>query len=44
MITVTEYSGQKVGVFGLGKAGEAAVQSLLAGGAEVFAWDDSRLR
>lgn len=40
MITVTEYKNQKVGVFGLGKAGEAAVVSLLAGGAEVFAWDD----
>ena len=41
MITVTEYKNQKVGVFGLGKAGEAAVASLLAGGAEVFAWDDN---
>ncbi len=40
MITVTEYKGQKVGVFGLGKAGEAAIASLLAGGAEVVAWDD----
>ncbi|MEK6747016.1 MAG: UDP-N-acetylmuramoyl-L-alanine--D-glutamate ligase [Pseudomonadota bacterium] len=40
MITVTEYKNQKVGVFGLGKAGEAAVCSLLAGGAEVYAWDD----
>ncbi len=40
MITVAEYKGQKVGVFGLGKAGEAAVASLVAGGAEVYAWDD----
>ncbi len=40
MITVTEYKNQKVGVFGLGKAGEAAVAALVAGGAEVFAWDD----
>ncbi|MDE3016290.1 MAG: UDP-N-acetylmuramoyl-L-alanine--D-glutamate ligase, partial [Pseudomonadota bacterium] len=40
MITVTEYTGQKIGVFGLGKAGEATVASLLAGGAEVFSWDD----
>jgi len=40
MITVTEYSGQKVGVFGLGKAGKAAVAALRAGGAQVFAWDD----
>ncbi|MEQ1789481.1 MAG: UDP-N-acetylmuramoyl-L-alanine--D-glutamate ligase [Rickettsiales bacterium] len=38
MITVTEYKNQKVGVFGLGKAGEAAVAALVAGGAEVFAW------
>lgn len=41
MITVTEYRGQKVGVFGLGKAGEAAVAALAAGGAKVFKWDDS---
>ncbi len=40
MITVTEYKGQKVGVFGLGKAGEAAVVALVAGGALVSAWDD----
>lgn len=43
MITCTEYSGQKIGVFGLGKAGEAAVAALLAGGAEVFADDDNKL-
>jgi UDP-N-acetylmuramoylalanine--D-glutamate ligase len=41
MITVSEYRGQSVGVFGLGKAGSATVASLLAGGAKVFAWDDS---
>lgn len=40
MITVTEYKNQKVGVFGLGKAGDAAVAALVAGGAEVYAWDD----
>lgn len=40
MITVTEYTHQAVGVFGLGKAGEATVASLAAGGAKVFAWDD----
>jgi len=40
MITVAEYKGQKVGVFGLGKAGEAAVAALAAGGAQVYAWDD----
>ena len=40
MIVLTQYKGRKVGVFGLGKAGEATVASLLAGGAEVYAWDD----
>ncbi len=40
MITVTQYKNQNVGVFGLGKAGEATIASLLAGGAQVFAWDD----
>ncbi|MCE2927543.1 MAG: UDP-N-acetylmuramoyl-L-alanine--D-glutamate ligase [Rickettsiales bacterium] len=40
MIIVSEYRGQAVGVFGLGKAGSATVASLMAGGAEVFAWDD----
>lgn len=40
MITVSEYKDQVVGVFGLGKAGNAAIASLVAGGAKVFAWDD----
>lgn len=40
MIALTQYRGKKVGVFGLGKAGEAAVASFLAGGAEVYVWDD----
>jgi len=44
MIPVTEYKNQKIGVFGLGKAGEATVASLLAGEAEVFAWDDAASR
>ena len=38
MIKVTEYAGQKIGVFGLGKAGQSTVASLPAGGAEVWAW------
>jgi len=42
MITVTEYKNQSVGVFGLGKAGEATVAALLAGGAKVVAWDDNQ--
>ncbi|MFO0389732.1 MAG: UDP-N-acetylmuramoyl-L-alanine--D-glutamate ligase [Alphaproteobacteria bacterium] len=41
MITIPKYSGKKIGVFGLGKAGEATVTSLLASGAEVYAWDDN---
>lgn len=40
MIKITEFAGQKVGVFGLGKAGEAAALALTAGGAKVFKWDD----
>ncbi len=40
MIIVSEYSGKKVGVFGLGKAGDATLAALLAGGADVYAWDD----
>jgi UDP-N-acetylmuramoylalanine--D-glutamate ligase len=41
MIALHAYNGCAAGVFGLGKAGEAAVASLLAGGARVYAWDDS---
>lgn len=40
MITAHPYQGQTIGVFGLGKAGEASVAALTAGGATVFAWDD----
>jgi UDP-N-acetylmuramoylalanine--D-glutamate ligase len=40
MIKITEFAGQKVGVFGLGKAGEAAALALTVGGAKVFKWDD----
>jgi len=40
MITVSEYDGQCVGVFGLGKAGDAAVETLKAGGAKVWTGDD----
>ncbi|MBV8939438.1 MAG: UDP-N-acetylmuramoyl-L-alanine--D-glutamate ligase [Alphaproteobacteria bacterium] len=41
MITLSRYRGQAVGVFGLGKAGAATTTSLLAGGANVYAWDDA---
>jgi len=41
MIAVSAYQGKKVGVFGLGKAGDATIAALIAGGAQVFAADDS---
>jgi len=41
MILLSTYQGKKVGVFGLGKAGRAAVAALEASGAEVYCWDDS---
>jgi len=41
MIPVTSFKGQNVAVFGLGGSGQAAVRALLAGGAQVAAWDDS---
>ncbi|MCZ2204062.1 UDP-N-acetylmuramoyl-L-alanine--D-glutamate ligase [Bartonella sp. A05] len=41
MISVECYRGQKVALFGLGKSGLAAAQALIAGGAEVVAWDDN---
>lgn len=41
MITLHAYQGRTVAVFGLGKAGEATVDALLAAGAKVVAWDDS---
>ncbi len=41
MIAISAYEGQKVAVFGLGKAGEATIASLLAGGAHIYAWDDN---
>jgi UDP-N-acetylmuramoylalanine--D-glutamate ligase len=41
MIALRKYQDKKIGVFGLGKSGLATVSSLLAGGAEVLAWDDT---
>lgn len=41
MIRATTFAGKSVAVFGLGGSGTVAVQSLLAGGAKVAAWDDS---
>lgn len=40
MIQIDEFSGKSVAVLGLGRTGLSAVRSLLAGGANVFAWDD----
>ena len=41
MIRASTFAGRKVAVFGLGASGNATVRALLAGGAEVSAWDDS---
>lgn len=41
MTPVTTFSGKTVALFGLGGSGLATVRALLAGGAEVVAWDDS---
>jgi UDP-N-acetylmuramoylalanine--D-glutamate ligase len=40
MIRATTFAGKRVAVFGLGGSGQATVASLIAGGAEVAAWDD----
>jgi UDP-N-acetylmuramoylalanine--D-glutamate ligase len=41
MTPVTVFAGRKVALFGLGGSGLATVRALMAGGAEVSAWDDS---
>jgi UDP-N-acetylmuramoylalanine--D-glutamate ligase len=43
MIPVTLFEGRKIAVFGLGLSGLAAARSLLAGGADIVAWDDSEM-
>ncbi len=40
MIPIESFRGQRVAVFGLGGSGRMVAQALLAGGAEVAAWDD----
>ena len=40
MIRATTFAGRRVAVFGLGASGNATALSLIAGGAEVLAWDD----
>src|SRR5262249_52984887 len=41
MIAVTVFRGKRVAVFGLGGSGMASARALMAGGAEVVAFDDS---
>lgn len=41
MIPVTTFKGRKVALFGLGGSGLATAQALIAGGADVIAWDDN---
>jgi UDP-N-acetylmuramoylalanine--D-glutamate ligase len=40
MIPVASFSGKRVAVFGLGGSGRVTAAALVAGGAEVAAWDD----
>ena len=42
MIKAETFSGRTVAVFGLGRTGVTATLSLVAGGANVLAWDDNR--
>jgi UDP-N-acetylmuramoylalanine--D-glutamate ligase len=44
MIAITTFENKRVAVFGLGGSGLAVAQSLVAGGAEVVAWDDAPAR
>ena len=41
MIPATTFRGRRVALFGLGGSGLATASSLLAGGAEIVAWDDN---
>jgi UDP-N-acetylmuramoylalanine--D-glutamate ligase len=41
VIPVTSFAGKKVAVFGLGGSGLVSAQALLAGGADIVAWDDN---
>ena len=43
MIPITSMKGKRVAVFGLGGSGLVTAEALVAGGAEVIAWDDSVL-
>src|ERR1700690_3818210 len=41
MIAAHAFSGRTVAVFGLARTGLGAIKSLIAGGAQVLAWDDN---
>ena len=40
MIPISTFAGRKVALFGLGLSGRVSARALMAGGAEVVAWDD----
>jgi UDP-N-acetylmuramoylalanine--D-glutamate ligase len=44
MIPVTTFEGRSVAVFGLARSGLDSVRALMAGGADVAAWDDAEPR
>ena len=41
MIPAASFAGKKVALFGLGGSGIATARALVAGGADVLAWDDN---
>jgi UDP-N-acetylmuramoylalanine--D-glutamate ligase len=41
MFPAKSFKGKRVAIFGLARSGISAAKALMAGGAEVFAWDDS---
>ncbi len=41
MIPITAFAGKRLALFGLGSSGLASASALLAGGADVIAWDDN---
>jgi UDP-N-acetylmuramoylalanine--D-glutamate ligase len=43
MFAASSFKNKKVAIFGLARSGISCAQALTAGGAEVFAWDDSEL-
>ncbi len=44
MLALTAFQGKNIAVFGLGGSGFAVAQALVAGGANVSAWDDAGVR